>query len=79
MNERLMKFALRTRTVIYVVGTLALLLSSLTACQKKASAPSGAWASNHEEGPQHPFWPPDLVPHPILPGEGTQEENGGWA
>jgi hypothetical protein len=67
MTETLMKFILKIRTAIYVVGVVAILLSLYL---------HRANANETENSHQECFFPPDLVPHPHIP---DPEQSDGWA
>jgi hypothetical protein len=77
MNEKLPKLVLRVRTVVYIVGSLTLLLSALIACQKKDPTANDGRVSSQITGTQNSFWPSDLVSNPEPSDEDAEDESEG--
>lgn len=66
MTQKMMKFVLNFRAVLYGVGFAALIVSATLHAFPYLP-------ENTEETPsldKEMFWPPDLVPHPHPPGSG---------
>ncbi len=62
MKNDLMKFVLRFRIAIYVVGIIAFVIavSCKGCCETVTEDTKG-------------FWPPDIIPHPCPPPEPPEE------
>ncbi len=59
----------KIRTTIYIVGFVTILLSIFCKCHAYELQDKDIGTESEDET-SNEFWPPDLVPHPDLPGTG---------
>lgn len=73
------KEALNLKTVIYVIGIIAFIVSVLTSCEKIKPNPSKlalaykAESKEDSHSEESDFWPADMVPHPHCPEDPPKE------
>ena len=66
MPHSLLKIVFKVRFLIYLAGAISLVVANFGCSVKRTGTEIG-----YEE--MIAFWPPDLIPHPKIPGEEPSE------
>ena len=75
MNEKTVKIVHYVRIGIY----LAMFTAFACVALNKLHAHEQQIEAQDPEPESEEFWPPDMVPHPGMPGEGPRKNEGDWA
>lgn len=80
MTEKTNKIVSYVRIWIYVTMFLAFGYLAIQNCYGLETKCVDTVEANDPEPESEDFWPPDMVPHPGIPGDGPKKNNDGdWA
>ncbi len=69
MNEKLLKYVLRFRLLIYLFGFISIVASQFGCTPKKCYECIIYRQTIELIDNDIVFWPPDMIPHPVIPGD----------